>query len=363
MRQKRRQLRNPFRLCFVRTSVNRLMPALEISLDCTEQCFELPEWHDLLISDPDRHIFGTPLWNKLWWEEFGADKDLFLLTMKRAGAVAAVVPLYRKIEGDRQILRFIGGIDLTDYLGPICSLEDRDDVAHALVDWLLATDVAWDEFDAHNMPVPFGFAEFLVAMADERDVPFTVDQEETAAVLALPANWESYLESLDAKQRRELKRKRRRFEREMPDARFRTATADTLEADLRTFVEMHRGAEGHKGHFMKPEIATFFERIARSFIEVGWLRLDLLEVGHRAVASTFSFQTTRSFYLYNSAYEPDAARLSPGLVLVSELVKSSIEQGLRHFDFLRGPERYKYQLGAEAVPLNNVRLFNPRTQA
>lgn len=337
------------------------MTTLEISLDCTEECFELPEWHELLISDPDRHIFGTPLWNKLWWEEFGAGKDLFLLTMRRDGAVAAVVPLYRKVGDGRRILRFVGGVDLTDYLGPICSLEDRDDVAETLVDWLLTTDVEWDEFDAHNMPVPIGFAEFLVENADRRGISFKGDQEDTAAVLPLPAEWELYLGSLEAKERRELKRKRRRLGREIPDSRFRTATAATLDRDLQTFFEMHRGAEGHKGHFMKPEIATFFDRIARNFIEVGWLQLDFLEVGDRAIASTFSFKTRNTFYLYNSAYEPDAARLSPGLVLVSELVKSSIEHGYRYFDFLRGPERYKYQLGAQAVPLNNVRLFNPRS--
>jgi CelD/BcsL family acetyltransferase involved in cellulose biosynthesis len=46
------------------------------------------------------------------------------------------------------------------------------------------------------------------------------------------------------------------------------------------------------------------------------------------------------------------------LVLVSELVKQAIERGLERFDFLRGPERYKYQLGGQAVPLNNVRVLN-----
>ena len=335
------------------------MTTFDISLDCTERCFDLPAWRELLESDPDRHIFATPRWAKLWWDEFHTGKDLFLLTMKRGDEVAAVVPLYRKIEGERRLLRFVGGIDLTDYLGPICSLEDRAEVAESLIEWLLTTDVEWDEFDAHNMPVPFGFAEFLVESADRRGLEFKMDQEETAAVLVLPTDWDAYLESLASKERRELKRKRRRLAREIPDARFRTATSETLTEDLRTFVGMHRGAEGHKGHFMKPEIATFFERVARSFDEVGWLRLDFLEVGERAIASTFSFRADNSFYLYNSAYEPDAARLSPGLVLVSHLVERSIEEGVTYFDFLRGPERYKYQLGGQAVPLHNVRLMNP----
>ena len=109
---------------------------------------------------------------------------------------------------------------------------------------------------------------------------------------------------------------------------------------------------------MNPEVATFFRRVAHAFMKLGWLRLDFLEIAGRPVASTFAFEIDDAFYLYNSAYEPDAGRLSPGLVLVSQLVESSIEKGLSKFDFLRGPERYKYQLGAQAVPLNNARIMN-----
>jgi CelD/BcsL family acetyltransferase involved in cellulose biosynthesis len=319
-------------------------------------CFELPGWRELLARDPDRHIFATPEWNRVWWEEFGDDKDLLVVTVTRGDDLIAIVPLYRKLEDGKAILRFVGGIDLTDYLGPICAAPDREDVAEALVCWLDQTDERWDEFDAHNMPVPFHFAEFLVERVDRFGFEFSLDQEETAAVLRLPEDWDTYLASLGSKDRHELRRKRRRLGRDHPDARFRTTTEETLEADLKVFVEMHRGAEGHKGHFMKPEVATFFERVAHSFMPLGWLRLDFLEVAERDVAATFGFELDGIFYLYNSAYEPDAARVSPGLVLVSELVKGSIENGLRLFDFLRGPERYKYQLGSEAVPLHNVRL-------
>jgi CelD/BcsL family acetyltransferase involved in cellulose biosynthesis len=329
---------------------------LEVRVDSDEGCFELPQWRELLARDPNRHVFATPEWNRVWWEEFGANKDPFFLTMVRGEDVVALVPLYRKKEDDRRVLRFLGGIDLTDYLGPICSESDRDEVAETLVDWLMTTDIEWDEFDAHNMPVPLGFAEYLVDRADRRDVHFSLEQEETSAVLLLPESWDSYLEQLKSKERHELKRKRRRIEREHPDARIRRTTEETLEDDLKLFVEMHRGAEGMKGHFMRPEIATFFERVAHAFAPIGWLRMDFLEIGDRAIASSFGFELDDRFYLYNSAYEPEFARLSPGLVLVSELVKGAIASDTRIFDFLRGPERYKYQLGAQAVPLNNVRI-------
>ena len=331
--------------------------ALDIQVRQDAEAFGLPEWPELLKRDSDRHVFATPEWNRVWWEEFAGDKDLIVLLVSRGEETVGIVPLYRKVVEGRKVLRFVGGIDLTDYLGPICASEDRAVVTGALVDWLRTTDVGWDELDAHNMPVPFGFAEYLVERADMCDFRFALDQEETSAVLPLPSDWEAYLSSLDSKERHELRRKRRRLGRDHPDAVFRTATPETLEEDLKTFVGMHRGAEGHKGHFMKPEVATFFERVARAFMPLGWLRLDFLEIGGRAVASTFGFELEGAFYLYNSAYEPDAARLSPGLVLVSELVKESIERGFERFDFLRGPERYKYQLGSQAVPLNNVRVI------
>jgi CelD/BcsL family acetyltransferase involved in cellulose biosynthesis len=329
---------------------------LDVHVDCDEGCFDLPQWRELVARDPNSHIFMTPEWNRLWWEEFGEGKDLFLLTMTRGKDIVAIVPLYRKQEHDRKVLRFVGGIDLTDYLGPICSVDDRDEVAATLAGWLETTDVEWDEFDAHNMPVPSGLAEFLVDHIDRRGFSYSIDQEETSAVLLLPDDWDAYLGSLQSKNRHELKRKLRRLEREHPDARVRGVTEDSLEGDLKYFVEMHRGAEGHKGHFMRPEIATFFERVARAFMPLGWLRLDLLEIGDRPVASSFGFELDGVFYLYNSAYEPDAARLSPGLALAAHLVKSAIQGGLEKFDFLRGPERYKYQLGAEPVPLHNVRV-------
>jgi CelD/BcsL family acetyltransferase involved in cellulose biosynthesis len=305
-------------------------------------------------------VFSTPDWNKHWRDEFKAGKELLLLTFERADEVVAILPLYRKLESGVRVLRFVGGIELTDYLGPVCSQADREEVAESLIDWLEHADLEWDELDAHNMPVPSGFAEYLVDRADRHGLAFRLDQEETSAVLPLPGDWDSYLSALDQKQRHELRRKRRRLQRTYPEARFRTATPATLARDMRLFVDLHRGAEGHKGYFMQPEIASFFERIALDFSLRGWLHLDFLEVEDVVLASTFGFELDGRFYLYNSAYDAGAARLSPGLVLVSELVKESIARGVESFDFLRGPERYKYELGGQPVPLNNVRVLNTR---
>lgn len=323
-------------------------------------CFDLPEWRALHASDPESHVFASPQWQRAWWDEFAAGKELFCLRVRSAGTPVAIIPLYRTTQQGRRTLRFVGGVELTDYLGPICAAKDRAMTARALVDWLAAEVDEWDELEALNLPAALGFAQHLAEEATRQGLDLTLEQEDVSGVLDLPRDWDAYLENLPSKERHELRRKLRRLGREAADASFRMASPESLQADLKIFFEMHRGAEGHKGHFMKPEIATFFTRIAEIFMPAGVLRLDFLTVGNREAAATFSLKYGTTLYLYNSAYDGDLKRLSPGLALVAHLVSQAIADGLDRFDLLRGPERYKFQLGATAVPLNAVRISSRR---
>jgi len=65
---------------------------------------------------------------------------------------------------------------------------------------------------------------------------------------------------------------------------------------------------------------------------------------------TLGFQTARTYYLYNMAYEQTARPLSPGIVLLER----ALADGLERFDFMRGLARYKLELGA--TPRHLIRL-------
>ncbi|HYR62149.1 MAG TPA: GNAT family N-acetyltransferase [Actinomycetota bacterium] len=264
------------------------------------------------------------------------------------------------LDPEAAVLSLLGGDDLTDYMGPISVGHDAQrDIADALLTTALERMPGWCTFDARCLPVPFGFAEWLVEAADRRHLPFEMDEHEMTAVLALPDSFESYLDQLGRRRRHELRRKLRRFEEAAPDARLTTATHETLEADLEDFFAMHRGSEGEKGKFMGSERAGFFARIARTFEPLGLLSLDFLEVEGVRVASTFSFRYSGTLYLYNSAFEASAAAMSPGIMIVVLLIRRCIEERMRRFDFLRGTERYKFDLGAERLPLHAVRITRP----
>ncbi|MDQ4144349.1 MAG: GNAT family N-acetyltransferase [Actinomycetota bacterium] len=323
------------------------------------EAFDLADWNQILRLDPNRHIFATPEWSRLWWEAFGQDMETFVLTFHDPDPVAlAAFTLDETNEGRR--LRFLGGDDLTDYLGPVVAGEQHQRrVAESLLVYLRDKLGDWSYFDAKSLPVPFGFSEWLVEAADRLEMLQHLELYELTAVLALPSTFEEYLAGLSRKQRHELSRKMRRFERELPEAVLRTSSSEDLDQDLASFIELHRGSEGPKGEFMVPARARFFERVANRFQSTGHLFLDSFQLDGRMVAATFSFEYEGVFYLYNSAYDPTLKSVSPGLILVARLIQRSIAKGCRRFDFLRGRERYKYDLGAEALPLHSVLIRRP----
>lgn len=329
---------------------------MKVNREDSSRAFDLPAWRDLLLEDPNRHIFATPEWNRLWWEQFGADQSSVFLTFHDPGPIGlAALTIDQTDQGRR--LRFMGGDDLTDYQGPVVSGEQaRRSVADAFLIYLRDELDGWDYLEAKCLPVPFGFSEWLVEAADRLDMSFKVELHELTAVLALPGSWEDYLNGLGKKDRHELQRKTRRFDREAPGAALRTSDTEHLEADLEAFVALHRTSEGDKGDFMLTSRVDFFAKVARVMHSLGRLSLDMLELDGRPIAATFSFKYDGVFYLYNSAYDLSLRPISPGLILVARLIERSIAEGLRRFDFLRGRERYKYDLGAEALPLHSVTI-------
>ena len=117
------------------------------------------------------------------------------------------------------------------------------------------------------------------------------------------------------------------------------------------FVTMHRAALGEKGAFFDDAMASFFAAL----LDLDGAALDLLTAGDGTpVAAAFGFEEPDAYYLYNSAFDPDLGKVSPGVVLVDRMIEQAIAAGRARFDFLKGDEAYKFRMGAEARPLFRV---------
>ena len=81
------------------------------------QDFQRRNWSGLVHEDPAGTFFHQPAFLKLYWEEFGETLDDLLLAFGEDDAGAQVGAVAFERSGDT--LRFLGGVEVTDYLGPV----------------------------------------------------------------------------------------------------------------------------------------------------------------------------------------------------------------------------------------------------
>ena len=108
---------------------------------------------------------------------------------------------------------------------------------------------------------------------------------------------------------------------------------------------------------MTEPMQRFFHALTRAAFDAGWLELSFIEVNEQRAATYMNFDYNGAILVYNSGYDPQAyAALSPGIVLLTHLIKRAIEQRRATFDFLRGNETYKYRMGAQDTDVYQVTL-------
>ncbi len=114
-----------------------------------------------------------------------------------------------------------------------------------------------------------------------------------------------------------------------PDAR--------LEQGLNNYEAIYRKswkpAESHPG---------FVRELCRLAARQGWLRLGELQVDGNAIASQIWLVDNGTAFIFKLAYDPDAARYSPGSVLTAALMEHALDHDrVGEIDYLSGDDAYK----------------------
>ncbi len=336
------------------------------------------EWSALLPQSATDVLFLTWQWQRAWWATFGAGKQLRVLTMRADdGTLQAIAPLFAQQtvldpraslpginienplsldEGEPyQTLHFVGGSEVSDYLDIIAPVDVHAQACAGLLDKLAEME-GWQIIDLRSLPAASPTIQNLPEQARARGWEVQLVRDDVCPVLDLPESWDEYLaERLDRKRRHELRRKMRKAELEA-DVSWYWVDAERLEHELQVFFELHRASHPEKHAFMLPHMEGFFRDVVHAAEERGWLRLAVLRYDGQAAASYLCFDYAGDRLVYNSGYDTlTYGSLSPGVVLLGYMIDDAIQNGCRRFDFMRGDERYKYDLGATDTEV--MRLF------
>ncbi len=318
-----------------------------------------PQWNPLLRQSVTDRIFLSWEWQATWWKHLG-EGELHLLTLLTdSGTLVGIAPLCKiSSQSGERAFRWVGCVDVSDYLDVIALPGYERALYDALLDYLASPDSGpWNYADLCNIHQRSPTHQTLTELAQERGLHARSEIQDVCPAICLPDTWDSYLESLDGKQRHEIRRKVRRIQREA-DTRW-TIVRDPalLDEAIDVFIQLHKASDPEKHSFMTEQMTEFFYEMCRAVFDANWLRLAFIEVNGDAAATMLNFDYNNEILVYNSGYDPDKyASLSPGIVLLAYCIQNAIESGKSRFDFLRGDEEYKYRFGAVGTTIHRVMM-------
>jgi len=300
-----------------------------------------PEWEDLLPRCPSDSPFLTPAWQAVWWETMAQGEGLLLLALREGDRLVGIAPLMQR--GDT--LSFVGEPDLFDYHDFIVPAESAPTFLEALLEHLAG--LPWRRLLLTSLPEGSPTLDLLPPLAGRAGLACRVEREDTAPRLDLPSDWEAYLARLTKKDRHELRRKFRRLYGSASVHHYALTRPEEVAEAMDPFLDLMRRSAPAKAEFLTPARLRFFRRMAEAMARRGLLRLYFLEVEGVRVSTCLCLDHHGTRYLYNSGYDPSYNALSVGLLLKALAIQDAIREGLRAFDFLRGGEPYKYDLGGQ----------------
>lgn len=333
---------------------------MRIQLYTTDDVFSLleAEWDSTLDANRADHFFMRRDWQQIWWKYLGRG-DLAVITIREEdGTLRGIAPFFRVDDNGQNVLHLIGCVDVTDYVDLIYSSDDSEKVIKAVLDYLCtSSEVPWDVIHLCNVIESSPTLTVFPELARTMGLAVTTGDEDVCPVIELPADYETYLESLDKKQRHELRRKRRRAE-ENGVSWYLVSPEHNIEEEIERFLELMARSTSEKTSFLEiPGHRGFFKEIGQRMFAQGLLDLTFLTVNNQRAAAMWNFVYKGRMMLYNSGLNPvDYASLSPGIVLLTYNIEHTITSGCNMYDFLQGDEEYKFRMGATPIKVKYIQV-------
>ncbi len=311
------------------------------------------EWNDLLANSASHVPFLRHEYITAWWQGLGGGEwsqgELYVVTARQEGGeLIGIAPLFLTNNRDGEpALMLIGSIEISDYLDVIARPEDIPAFMGALLEHLAVdNEPGLHLLDWYNILENSPTLPALQAAAEKLGWSFSVQPLQHCPYILLPGDWEKYICSIDKKQRHEIRRKMRRSdEYYLPVRWYITQDGMNLEQATEDFMRLMAN-DADKAKFLTPAMRTQMHAIVQAAHKAGWLQLAFIEVNGEKAAGYLNFDYMDHIWVYNSGLDFHYGELSPGWVLLGNLLEWANEHQRKYFDFMRGDEEYKYRFGA-----------------
>src|ERR1051325_4021016 len=306
-----------------------------------------PAW-DRIAADAIATPFGRRDWIELWQRHIGApagQRPLIAVARDGRGDPLFLLPFATRSGRLLTVARYFGGSHSQLNMG----LWRRDIAAALTADALnaafagIAQQRGIDLFILLNQPVLWdGRANPLVQLSHQSspDDVFHVDFEGESGDAVIKSRLKPALRGL-------LKNKEKKLAK-LPGYRyFRAATAEEADRILAAFFTQkaaHLKSQGVRNAFAEPGVADFLRAACVEGLASGTPTIELhaIEGGGEVLAVMGGTVDAQRFSsMFNSYTLTEHARWSPGLILISHLMRACADRGIASYDLGAGYAAYK----------------------
>lgn len=338
-------------------------------------------WNPLLDTALPGNPYLTWEWVSTFWQVYGSGPisasvraALYVLTVRRAGRLVAILPCYRSttplgplwpLGGIRKLRLFATGPShLPTDLDLLCADADAPEVATALSAYLERHRDDWDVLDFGSVRrAGVGVSALLSELSARFHTSDSYSHSNRHA--ALPQSWTSYLARISPGYAKKLQRYERRLQREHPFRLVVCREEAQLDRALADLIRIRLGS-WHKSEphaFLDRRFVTFHRQLLPQLLHKGWLRLAFLEDerGERLAGGYLILRKGLATF-YQQARLQELEKFHVGSVLIAQLLRLAIEEGAHSFDFgCDAP--YKSHFAWETREDRRVRVYNTSLSA
>lgn len=287
------------------------------------------------------------------------ERSLAFVLVEEGGRILSIAPFQLERKGASQLwlqrLYFLGEVSgsLSNGTPDILVVEgaDRRGCLGAIGEFLMSQrELRWDRLELGMLPADSPNGPILSAIFPEGE---SRGESLLTPWVDLSAGHDAYLEQMDGKLRREIRRCRRRLE-EQADYRFEV-TDVINDQQWAAMEQVHRGRqaaarrEGRRRYslFEDPVEGGCFERAIDWTNRAHAGRHYWLWIEGQLAAFGVGFPYGETYYFYLMAFDEQFHALSPSRLLLDELIREEARRETRRIDMLPGLNLLKQQFATE----------------
>jgi CelD/BcsL family acetyltransferase involved in cellulose biosynthesis len=305
--------------------------------------------------------YCAPAWVLAWHHVAPADARMRIVVVRDGDEVVAVAPFCAVPWRLRMWSWSLMGSATSSRIEPVADPSRIDHAGEAIRAAVASADPAPARIRLLGVPSDSPWPMLLAAPADGAPAPWRHEEERVVAPrVALGAgSLDEYLARRSANFRQQMRRARRRFERD--GGEFRTATPDELEHAIAEFIALHRARWDHRGG--SGAVTRNSDQMllaAGRGLAPERFQLVSLVVGRKTIGSQLFLAAGEEIAYWNGGFDDAYASYEPSQVALVEAIRISLERGYRRFDLGPGAQRYKYRFTDSEDTLLSITLIPHR---